>query len=227
MLSPVKADSYVACVWLNVPSIGTFTEFTRHSGPSCRMLIPHQGLYSERKEALSLRYARIKQLVVAGAWPAPVVYLFAHGGESHLHRRQLPAPDLIRFNPNVPAYSLDFTGVSPRHPSRYQPGTWSELPHLSRVWQRGRGRLDPAALLSPYTTPELSRRVREAGYPIGPANIDEHEAIAATQAAIWFLTNGLALDTGPLNVPDAVHRARGPVITVEFDGEPQLGGYSV
>jgi hypothetical protein len=30
---------------------------SEHSGLSCRMLIPHQGFYSERKEALSLRYA--------------------------------------------------------------------------------------------------------------------------------------------------------------------------
>ena len=135
--------------------------------------------------------------------------------------------DLIRLNPNVPAYSLDFTGVSPRHPSRYQPGTWSELPHL-----RASGKEAEVDWILRHSYPllptaELSRRVREAGYPIGPANISEHEAIAATQAAIWFLTNGLALDTGPLNVPVAVHRARGPVITFEFDGEPQLGGYSV
>jgi TQXA domain-containing protein len=135
--------------------------------------------------------------------------------------------DLIRLNPNVPAYSLDFTGVSPRYPSRYQPGTWSELPHL-----RASGKEAEVDWILRHSYPllptaELSRRVREAGYPIGPANISEHEAIAATQAAIWFLTNGLALDTGPLNVPDAVHRARGPVITFEFDSEPQLGGYSV
>src|ERR1700761_2465309 len=38
--------------------------------------------------------------------------------------------DLIRLNPNVHAYSLDFAGVAPHHPSRYQVGTWSELPHL-------------------------------------------------------------------------------------------------
>ncbi len=69
--------------------------------------------------------------------------------------------------------------------------------------------------------------MRDAGYPIGTANISEHEAIAATQAAIWHLTNGLALETRPLNVPIAVHRTRGAVTTFEFDGEPQLGGYSV
>jgi TQXA domain-containing protein len=135
--------------------------------------------------------------------------------------------DLIRLNPNVPAYSLDFTGIAPHRPSRYQPGSWSELPHLLASGHeaevdwilRNSYPMRPAA--------ELSRRVRAAGYPIGPANIGEHEAIAATQAAIWHLTNGLALDTRPLNVPIAVHRAAGPVITFEFDGEPQLGGYSV
>ena len=135
--------------------------------------------------------------------------------------------DLIRLNPNVPAYSLDFAGVSPRHPSRYQLGTWSELPHL-----RASGKEAEVDWILRHSYPllptaELSRRVREAGYPIGPANISEHEAIAATQAAIWFLTNGLALDTRPLNVPVAVHRARGQVTTFEFDGEPQLGGYAV
>ena len=38
--------------------------------------------------------------------------------------------DLIRLNPNLHAYSLDFTGIAPHHPSRYRLGTWSALPHL-------------------------------------------------------------------------------------------------
>jgi TQXA domain-containing protein len=135
--------------------------------------------------------------------------------------------DLIRLNPNVPAYSLDFTGVSPRHPLRYQPGTWSELPHLQASGKEAEVDWILRQSYPLLPTAELSRRVREAGYPIGPANISEHEAIAATQAAIWFFTNGLALDTRPLNVPVAVHRARGAVTTFEFDGEPQLGGYTV
>ncbi len=135
--------------------------------------------------------------------------------------------DLIRLNPNVPAYSLDFTGVSPHHPSRYQPGTWSDLPHL-----RASGNEAEVDWILRHSYPllptaELSQRVRDAGYPIGTANISEHEAIAATQAAIWYLTNGLALDTRPLNVPIAVHRTRSGITTFEFDGEPQLGGYSV
>jgi TQXA domain-containing protein len=135
--------------------------------------------------------------------------------------------DLIRLNPNVHAYSLDFTGIAPQHPSRYRVDTWAALPHLRASsheatvdWiLRNSFPMRPIA--------ELSRQVREAGYPLGAANINEHEAIAATQAAIWFFTNGLALDTRPLNVPVAVHRSPGPVITFEFDGAPQLGGYSV
>lgn len=135
--------------------------------------------------------------------------------------------DLIRLNPNVPAYSLDFTGIAPHNPSRYEPGSWSELPHLLASGHEAEVGWILQNSFPMRPAAELSRRVREAGYPIGPANISEHEAIAATQAAIWQLTNGLALDTRPLNVPVAVHRAAGPVITFEFDGEPQLGGYTV
>jgi TQXA domain-containing protein len=135
--------------------------------------------------------------------------------------------DLIRLNPNVPAYSLDFTGIAPHYPSRYQPGSWSELPHLLASGHEAEVDWILRNSFPMRSAAELSRRVRAASYAIGPANISEHEAIAATQAAIWHLTNGLALDTRPLNVPVAVHRAAGPVITFEFDGEPQLGGYSV
>lgn len=135
--------------------------------------------------------------------------------------------DLIRLNPNLLAYSLDFTGVAPHLPSRYRVGTWSGLPHL-----RTRGyeaEVDWVLRHSFPTCPiaELSRRVRAAGHPLGRGNLSEHEAIAATQAAIWHFTNGLALDTRPLNEPVAVRAAPGPVITFEFDGQPQLGGYSV
>jgi TQXA domain-containing protein len=135
--------------------------------------------------------------------------------------------DLIRLNPNVPAYSLDFTGIAPLHPSRYHLSTWSVLPHLLAAGREAEVDWILRHSFPMRPTTELSRQVRDAGYPLGPANITEHEAIAATQASIWCLTNGLALDTRPLNVPVAVHRAAGPVITFEFDGEPQLGGYSV
>jgi TQXA domain-containing protein len=135
--------------------------------------------------------------------------------------------DLIRLNPNLHAYSLDYTGIAPHHPSPYRLGTWSALPHL-----RTRGYEAEVDWILRHSFPmrptaELSQQLRQAGYPLGAANISEHEAIAGTQAAIWQLTNDLALDTRPLNVPVAVQRGPGPAITFEFDGEPQLGGYSV
>jgi TQXA domain-containing protein len=134
--------------------------------------------------------------------------------------------DLIRLNPNLDAYSLDIAGVAPLHPSRYRLETWSALPHLSVRASEPEVDWILRNSFPMRPTAELSRRLRDAGYPLGRANISEHEAIAATQAAIWYLTNGLALDTRPLNVPVAEHRSSGGVFTFEFDGEPQLGGYS-
>lgn len=134
--------------------------------------------------------------------------------------------DLIRLNPNLQAYSLDFAGIAPHHPSPYQLGTWSALPHL-----RTRGCEAEVEWILRHSFPmrstvELSERLRRAGYPLGASNISEHEAIAGTQAAIWYFTNGLALDTRPLNAPVAVHRGAG-TLTFEFHGQPQLGGYSL
>lgn len=135
--------------------------------------------------------------------------------------------DLIRLNPNLQAYSLDFTGIAPNHPSRYRLATWSALPHLPNTGCETQVDWILRHSFPMRSIAELSQRLRQAGYPLGPANISEHEAIAAAQAAIWYHTNGLALDTRPLNVPVTVQRGPGPMITFEFDGEPQLGGYSV
>jgi len=135
--------------------------------------------------------------------------------------------DLIRLNPNIEAYSLDFAGLAPTTPSRYRAETWSAVPNVRAraveaevdwILRNSYPRLRPA---------ELSRRVRAAGHQVGAANIAEHEAIAATQAAIWSLTNGLALDTRPLNVPNTIDETTPGAWAFEFDGEPQLGGYSL
>ncbi|MDT5367898.1 MAG: hypothetical protein QOC62_2329 [Mycobacterium sp.] len=134
--------------------------------------------------------------------------------------------DLIRLNPGVEAYSLDFTGAAPTRPSHYRAATWSAVPNLrARAYE---SEVDWILRNSFPTlrTGELSRRLRAAGCQLGSANIAEHEAIAATQAAIWHFTNGLELDKRPLNVPVAVQRTADG-ITFEFDGEPQLGGYTV
>lgn len=134
--------------------------------------------------------------------------------------------DLIRLNPNFDAYSLDFLGVSPTRPSRYRPANWSAVPNVAaRAYE---AEVDWIIRNSFPTlgTVELSRRVRAAGYALGGSHLAEHEAIAATQAAIWHFTNGLRLDNRPLNVPVSVRRGAA-TMTFDFDGEPQLGSYTV
>ncbi|WP_328362290.1 TQXA domain-containing protein [Mycobacterium sp. NBC_00419] len=133
--------------------------------------------------------------------------------------------DLIRLNPNIEAYSLDFAGVSPSRPSRYRADTWSAVPHLQARAHEAEVDWILRNSFPTLSTTEISRRLRAAGYPLGTRNIAEHEAIAGTQAAIWRLTNGLELDDRPLNIPARVLHTSDSV-RVEFDGERQLAGYS-
>ncbi|MCV7157038.1 thioester domain-containing protein [Mycolicibacterium brisbanense] len=133
--------------------------------------------------------------------------------------------DLIRLNPNIDAYSVDFTGVAPTTPSRYRPANWSAVPNLAARTHEAEVDWIIRNSYPTLGTAELSRRLRAAGRRLG-AHLAEHEAIAATQAAIWHFTNGLDLDTRPLNVPVAQRREPGAIV-FEFDGDPQLGGYTV
>jgi TQXA domain-containing protein len=134
--------------------------------------------------------------------------------------------DLIRLNPNVAAYSLDFTGHAPTKPSYYRVATWSAVPNLRTRAHEAEVDWILRNSFPAVGTAELSRRLRAAGCPLGSANIAEHEAIAATQAAIWHFTNDLNLDNRPLNVPVA-QRSTAKGIVFAFDGEPELGGYSI
>jgi TQXA domain-containing protein len=133
--------------------------------------------------------------------------------------------DLIRLNPNIDAYSVDFTGVAPRTPSRYRPANWSAVPNLSARAHEAEVDWIIRNSFPTLGTAELSRRLRAAGHRLG-AHLAEHEAIAATQTAIWHFTNGLDLDARPLNVPVAQRREPGAMV-FEFDGDPQLGGYTL
>ena len=134
--------------------------------------------------------------------------------------------DLIRLNPNIAAYSLDFNAVAPARPSRYVADSWAAVPHLAARAHEAEVDWILRHSHPVLSTVTLSDRLRRAGYPLGPRNITEHEAIAGTQAAIWFLTNGLELDDRPLDVPIRVTQQAGAV-EVEFDEDVQLGGYSV
>ncbi|WP_085138885.1 TQXA domain-containing protein [Mycolicibacter nonchromogenicus] len=137
--------------------------------------------------------------------------------------------DLIRLNPGIAAYSLDFHGIAPTRPSQYRIDTWSAVPNL-RADARDPREVQVDWILRNsvprLTTVELSRRLREAGHRLGRGNITEHEAIAATQAAIWRLTNGLELDTRARTEPVRVLRDADGV-TVEFEEALELGGYTV
>ena len=77
--------------------------------------------------------------------------------------------DLVRLNPTVDAYSLDLDGIAPTPVSHYRPSRQSDTgtrpadPALARIL---------AGSFPLVTLPELSRRVRAAGYPLakgGPA----------------------------------------------------------
>ncbi len=134
--------------------------------------------------------------------------------------------DLIRLNPGIEAYSLDFTGVAPTQPSQYRVETWRALPNLRAHAYEAEVDWILRNSYPTLRTAELSRRLRAAGYPLGTANIAEHEAIAGTQAAIWYLTNGMELDNRPLANPTRVADTRDGVV-FEFDGPRELGGYTI
>ena len=69
------------------------------------------------------------------------------------------------------------------------------------------------------------RRLRAAGVPLGRGNITEHEAIAGTQAAIWYLTNGHPDAEPPANLTGAERQAayrerRGLALAVKRRSKP-------
>lgn len=189
-------------------------------------------LLSTRDSAMAQVTTR-RRILVRPATELPQMTRYRGGTYSHTIDRivftdgSTARTDLIRLNPNLDAYSLDFSGIAPHLPSRYRLGTWTALPHLRTRASEARVDWILRHSFPIRSIGELSQQLRDAGYPLGAGNISEHEAIAGTQAAIWHLTNGLALDVQRLNVPVAVKRGPGPVITFQFDGQPQLGGYSV
>ncbi len=135
--------------------------------------------------------------------------------------------DLIRLNPNVEAYSLDFAGIAPTKPSRYRLETWSAVPNL-------RGRSYEAEV----------HWILSNSYPMLQTARTEPTAAGcrlSARAGQYQRTRGDRRNTGRDLVPDqragsgqsSAQRAdHGSTVspgsvTFEFDGEPQLGGYSV
>ncbi|OHT83103.1 thioester domain-containing protein [Mycobacteroides saopaulense] len=133
--------------------------------------------------------------------------------------------DLIRLNPTIAAYSLDIAGIAPNLPSGYAVADWLSVANLRARTRESQVAWILANSFPALSTAQLSRRLRAAGY-LGAANIKDHEAIAGTQAAIWFLTNGVELDTAARNVPSATRKSPS-FIEFEFNERPQLGGLAV
>lgn len=110
--------------------------------------------------------------------------------------------DLIRLNPDLECYSLDLQGAAPRGTAHYTVTPWAEAdplkdcaPEVTAILRASY----PAVGLG-----ELSARMRNDGYPLGRGNLQAHEAIAATQAALWHVTNDVDLDTRPVAAPVSV-----------------------
>lgn len=133
--------------------------------------------------------------------------------------------DLIRLNPTITAYSLDIAGIAPNLPSGYAVADWLSVANLRARTRESQVAWILANSFPALSTARLSRRLRAAGY-LGEANIKDHEAIAGTQAAIWFLTNGVELDTAARNVPTATRKSPS-FIEFEFPERPQLGGLTI
>ena len=110
-----------------------------------------------------------RRVVVRPAHELPRMTRYRGGTYSHTVDRIVFADgstartDLIRLNPNLDAYSLDFSGIAPRLPSRYQLGTWSALPHLRARGREAADRLDSAEFLPDH----LDRRTEPAAARCG------------------------------------------------------------
>lgn len=122
--------------------------------------------------------------------------------------------DLIRLTPNVDAYSLDFNGISPRQLAHYRPDHWQRGASATATSNRAQISTIVAKSFPHVALDVLSGKLRRAGCEIGVADLKDHEAIAATQAAIWKLSNGLELDAQSLAQPV---RARSRQAGAAFD----------
>lgn len=139
--------------------------------------------------------------------------------------------DLIRLTPNVDAYSLDAHGASPRHRAEYRADRWSAVEHRAPECERQivwilRNSYPSVGIAA------LTRAVRASGVEPGPGDIPIHEAIAATQAALWRFTDGIELDESALGLAAGPHTAaprptRPAIVPLETSGAPRVTGYSI
>lgn len=112
--------------------------------------------------------------------------------------------DFVRLNPGIRAYSIDLNGKVAATPVNYHARSWSGAGNLStRFRAEAVGRV-LAASYPVVGLGALTEHLRRAGWPVGTGHLREHEAIAATQAVLWKLSNDVDLDTTALNAPESV-----------------------
>ena len=100
--------------------------------------------------------------------------------------------ELVRLDEQLPGYTVE-PGSSalsyreiPWRDSDWHASEWS----LTQVLAQGYGRVG---------IDELRRRLRRAGYATAAEELTIHDAVAATQAAVWHITNGRELDPRHVN----------------------------
>ncbi|WP_449280889.1 Cys-Gln thioester bond-forming surface protein [Leucobacter sp.] len=93
-------------------------------------------------------------------------------------------------------YSVDFTGTPPQNNNDYTEAPWGDLPRSSTIANEGRVEWILKNSYPRVTTTALRDTLRAtAGYESFPSGyFPESDAIAATQAAIWHLTDDVSLD---------------------------------
>lgn len=159
-----------------------------------RQPVPTLALQREPVESQPVLLGRTWKRFRPGLYSSTVSQLvFSHGPQLRT--------DLIRLNPGISAYSLNPSGTFPEHNSQYQASelAGSELVALKRHHREISWILNhsyPAVGLE-----MLTDRLQRAGLIESPPQLREHEAIAATQAAIWYFTHGWELDTRPNDLP--------------------------
>lgn len=147
----------------------------------------------------------------------------------HFTNGQSALTDLIRLNPGVDSYSLDFAGRSPRQIAHYAPSAWPTAhPQSQRTHERAIARI--LSISYPFV-PLAKVRARLAAEGVaGAAELRPHEAIAATQAAIWHITNDLHLDTREIAAPvkqSSRHRAGRSTVSLTVGQPLELRSYAV
>lgn len=107
-------------------------------------------------------------------------------------------PELVRLDEQLEAYAMAPGPVG----ATYREVSWLDSAHLGTEWALAQ------VLAQGYPTvglDELRRRLRRGGYRVAADELTVSDAISATQAAVWHIAAGRALDVRRGNALAVVH----------------------